>query len=335
MRTLAGDDFPALATILHPAALAERVLPGFGIGPPPIACRFFSNGFNHTYQIENAGGKRFYLRVYRRDWRTPADIRYELELLNHLRAMGFPAAAPLQHESGAYCYPIAAPEGTRYAAAFAEAPGPETSYAERPAEMAAQYGRSVAEMHNALEGFSSRHERFRLDLAHFIDRPLARVEPFLAHRPADWAFVQSFGERLRMGILALPAEELEQGACHGDLQGYHAKVGADGRLTFYDFDCGGYGFRAYDLAVFLWCCRLEDAVETRWPHYLGAYRLTRRISDLDLRAVPLFVCARYLWHIGVHAQNAPDWGAGFLDDAYYDTHLGRLREAAADYLPEV
>ena len=43
---------------------------------------------------------------------------------------------------------------------------------------------------------------------------------------------------------------------HGDLQGYHANVGPDGMLTFFDFDCGGYGYRAYDLAVFVWCCRL-------------------------------------------------------------------------------
>jgi Ser/Thr protein kinase RdoA (MazF antagonist) len=144
--------------------------------------------------------------------------------------------------------------------------------------------------------------------------------------------MQWFAGRLRERIEALPVSALERGVCHGDLQGYHAKAGVAGRLTFYDFDCGGYGFRAYDLAVFLWCCRLEEAVEARWLPFLQGYGQTRQISELDVEAVPLFVCARYLWHVGVHAQNAPEWGAGFLDDDYFDTHLGRLHTAANDYL---
>jgi len=137
---------------------------------------------------------------------------------------------------------------------------------------------------------------------------------------------------VRKEILALPADELEMGVCHGDLQGYHAKVGLNGTLSFYDFDCGGYGFQAYDLAVFLWCCRLEDAVETRWAAFLTSYQETRFLPKLDKMAVPLFVCCRYLWHMGVHTQNSPDWGISFLNDKYFDTHLKRLRAAEKDYL---
>jgi hypothetical protein len=65
---------------------------------------------------------------------------------------------------------------------------------------------------------------------------------------------------------------------------------------------------------------------------LSGYREMRSINDLDVQAVPLFVCCRYLWHMGVHTQNSPDWGIGFLNDAYFDTHLKRLREAEEDYL---
>jgi Ser/Thr protein kinase RdoA (MazF antagonist) len=65
-------------------------------------------------------------------------------------------------------------------------------------------------------------------------------------------------------------------------------------MTFFDFDCGGYGYRTYDLAVFLWCCRLEDAIAARWDSFLSGYRETRLIRDLDLLAIPLFVCMRYL-----------------------------------------
>jgi Ser/Thr protein kinase RdoA (MazF antagonist) len=187
-------------------------------------------------------------------------------------------------------------------------------------------------MHNALDDFSSPHARFHKDIEHFIDKPLGNIQPFLAHRPDDWAYLQKFAETLRQQIMALPAGALEQGVCHGDLQGYHANFARDGILTFFDFDCGGYGYRAYDLAVFLWCCRLEKAVDARWKPFLNAYRETRGVQDLDVQAVPLFVCARYLWHMGVHTQNAPDWGCGWLNNAYFDQRIAQLKQAESDYL---
>jgi Ser/Thr protein kinase RdoA (MazF antagonist) len=134
-------------------------------------------------------------------------------------------------------------------------------------------------MHNALDDFSSPHPRFHKDIEHFIDQPLRYIEPFLSHRPDDWDFLLKFAETLRQRILSIPAEVLEQGFCHGDFQGYHANVAPDGTMTFFDFDCGGYGYRAYDLAVFLWCCRLEDAVAVRWEPFLNSYRESRLIND--------------------------------------------------------
>jgi Ser/Thr protein kinase RdoA (MazF antagonist) len=326
-----SNPFPAIASILCPQALIGEVLPGFAVGE--IAeCRLYCGGFNHTYRVTAADGRTYYLRAYRRQWRTLADIRYELDLLNHLKRKGFPAAQPVPYKDGQYFCAVPAPEGERYLALFSEAPGREICYDHEPEAIARRYGQAVARLHNALDDFSSPHPRFHLDMAYFVERPLRFIEPFLSHRADNWATVRRVAAALREQLAALPAGELELGACHGDLQGYHAKVAPDGGLTFFDFDCGGYGYRAYDLAVFLWCCRLEHAVAVRWESFLNAYRETRPISDLDVRAVSLFVCARYLWHMGVHTQNATDWGIDFLNDGYFDTHLKRLRDAEADYL---
>jgi len=318
--------FPVISSILDPAALASEILPGFGVDGIS-ECAFYSGGFNHTYQVKTRAGSTFYLRAYRLQWRTLADVRYELDVLEHLKSKGFPAIRPVPYQDGQLFCAVPAPEGTRYLALFSEATGPEISYDHEPEQMAQRYGRAVAQMHNALDDFSSPHLRFHKDIEHFIDRPLRNIEPLLSRRTDDWSTLKRFAETLRQRILALPADELEQGFCHGDLQGYHAKVAQDGTLTFFDFDCGGYGYRAYDLAVFLWCCRLEEAVAVRWESFLNGYRETRAIKD----AVPLFVCARYLWHISVHAQNTPDWGIGWLD-GFFDEHLQRLRQAQEDYL---
>jgi Ser/Thr protein kinase RdoA (MazF antagonist) len=326
-----SEPFPVIATILSPEALIKDILPGFDVGEI-VECRFYSGGFNHTYQIKTEDAHIYYLRAYRRQWRTLADIQYELDVLNHLKRKGFPTVQPLPYEDGQYFCSVTAPEGKRYLALFSEAPGVEISYTQEPAKVARHYGKAVAEMHNALDDFNSPYPRFHKDIVHFIDRPLHHIEPFLVHRPKDWAYLQKYAETLRERLRNLPDNKLEQGFCHGDLQGYHAKVAPDGTLTFFDFDCGGYGYRAYDLAVFLWCCRLEDAVATRWDSFLNGYQETRSICDLDLKAIPLFVCMRYLWHMGVHTQNSPDWGIGFLSEEYFDDHFDRLRNAEADYL---
>ena len=234
------------------------------------------------------------------------------------------------YQDGDFFCAVPAPEGTRYLVLFTECPGEAINYDREPEKIARRYGQAVAEMHNALDDFSSPHLRFEKDLRHFTEKPLQHIEPFLRDRREDWVYLQQIIEKLRQRILAMPANELEMGFCHGDLQGYHANLGADGTLTFFDFDCGGYGYRAYDLAVFLWCCRLEDAVAVRWEPFVKGYRQRRIIDNLDMQAVPLFVCARYLWHMSVHTQNAPDWGVEFLNKNYFDTHLKRLREAEAD-----
>lgn len=323
--------FPVTSSHLSPDAIAAEILPKFGLGDHS-QCKFYSGGFNHIYRVTTEDGITLFLRVYRKYWRSQADIQYELDVLNHLHKKGFPAAHPLKTRDGAYYYPVNAPEGTRYIALFTLASGSEISYKSNPSQVAHRYGQAVAKMHNALEDFQSPHPRFQLDLDYFTLQPLNYIEPFMYDRPEDWLFIKNFAQKLRKHLMDLPVDKLESGFCHGDLQGYHANVSEDGTFTFFDFDCGGHGFRAYDLAVFLWCCRLENAVTDRWKPFINAYQTTRAIKDLDLQAVPLFVCARYLWHIGVHTQNADDWGIGFLNDEYFNEHITRLKKAEDELL---
>ena len=61
--------------------------------------------------------------------------------------------------------------------------------------------------------------------------------------------------------------------------------------TLFDFDSGGPGWRAMDLAIF----RVSNDDAT-WNAFLGGYRDVRAIDDLDIEAVPLFavMCRAYL-----------------------------------------
>lgn len=323
--------FPVQSSLLLSQSISTEVLPQFGLRPNS-KCEYFTGGFSHTYRVISEEGVVYYLKSYRTNWRTKADIQYEMDVLNHLKKKNFPAIQPVKTISGDYFYPVNAPEGIRYLVLLTLAPGILASYEQKPEEVSTQYGQAVAQMHNALDDFHSSHQRFPLDLDFFTIEPLKTIEPFLKNRPDDWLYIQNFANNLRQRIIDLPGFELELGFCHGDLQGYHANISPDGTFTFFDFDCGGYGYRAYDLAVFLWCCRLENAISERWEPFLNAYKSKRILTPLDERAIPLFVCARYLWHIGVHTRNTPDWGIEMINDEYLQDHLGRLRKAEEDYL---
>ncbi|MBN2046989.1 MAG: phosphotransferase [Anaerolineaceae bacterium] len=324
--------FPAIHSIFDPGALANHLETCYDLGSV-ARVEFYSGGFNDTYRARMQDGSTTWLRAYRLRWRTAADIHYELDVLNHLKQKNFPSVRPIQRRDGAFTQPIPAPEGERYLALFEEAKGRELNYDSDLPQRAQRYGQMVAEMHNALDDFSSPHKRFHKDLNHFLDQPLRNVEPYLSHRKEQWSYFQQFVEKIRARILALPAAALEQGVCHGDLQGYHVNVDGDGNWTFFDFDCCGYGYRAYDLAVFLWVTRLQadEIKEERWTHYLRGYQERRALNPLDLAAVPLFTACRYLWHMSVHTQNAYDWGCSFLNDAYFDNRLKQLKQLEIDY----
>ena len=147
---------------------------------------------------------------------------------------------------------------------------------------------------NATDAFSSSHSRFHLDLAHLIDQPLSQVLPFLAHREDDQHYLRTLAEKLRAGLSRLPSVQLDYGVCHGDCHGRNAHVMADNTIvTFFDFDCGGPGWRAYDLAVFRWGCARAQR-DDRWELFLRGYQERRHLRALDLHAIPWMVAVKYL-----------------------------------------
>jgi Ser/Thr protein kinase RdoA (MazF antagonist) len=107
-----------------------------------------------------------------------------------------------------------------------------------------------------------------LDVDFLYRQTIKPVRPYLLQRPEDWAFLQTYAERFYQTLSDWPPSVLDWGFCHADLHGYHAHVDADGKMTFFDFDCCGPGFRAYDLAVFRWVSRLKESGSVWWEPYL-------------------------------------------------------------------
>ena len=270
-----ASTFPVTNSILSANAIVTDILvPCYGLSPK-TTCRFHNFGLNDTFMVE-APEAKYVFRVYRPDWRSTADIGYELDALEHLASKGVSVSTVVPRLDSKRITTVVTPEGKRPAAMFTFAPGRELEVDETDS---ADFGRSCALMHTATDGFVSRHRRLKLDLNHLLDQPLASVRPHLAHRSKDWEFIRELAGRLRQRIHAIEPSSLDMGFCHGDFHGGNVHREGD-QLTHFDFDCCGYGWRAYDVAVYRWAGRYteREAEANRWNAYLKAYREVRKLS---------------------------------------------------------
>ena len=122
---------------------------------------------------------------------------------------------------------------------------------------------------------------------------------------------------------------LEIGFCHGDFHGRNA-CQKDGSFTFYDFDCCGWGYRAYDLAVFPWAFAIRQSaterIEAMGRAFLKGYARRRRVGVIDVDAIPVFVAIRQIWLTGLHIGFGDRFGWGWINDDYFDLQLKVLRD---------
>jgi Ser/Thr protein kinase RdoA (MazF antagonist) len=238
----------AYATLAAPS-LARFVADRFPFGPV-TCCRLLQRGFNDLYVAE-AGGRRAVLRLSRAGRRRTSDLEYEASLLAYLRSRGVPVVAPRCGRDGRYCQSMSAPEGTRFALLFDFITGREPE--ETPADAYAQ-GAVLARIHAETAGIAIPHDRFILDLEHLLHRPLAALCALLGDRSEARRYLTDLADRLHR-LVCDRAGALSWVACHGDCHGFNARFGAGGDAILFDFDDGGPGWRAYDLAVFLWSAR--------------------------------------------------------------------------------
>jgi Ser/Thr protein kinase RdoA (MazF antagonist) len=312
---------PVNHSVISSDALVLAITDLYDLGDV-MECRFFSNGLNDTYKIKTASEK-YILRIYKSHWRNRQDVLFEVQLLNHLNERDIPVSAPVNRKNGDFVIDIDAPEGPRFAVLFTYVEG---GYSDEK-EKCALYGEHVAKMHLAMNGFQSVHARFRIDLVHLLEQPLQPIRAALSHRPEDIAYLESLSTVLSNRINEL-SSSLDWGVCHGDLHGANVHF-HENSLMHFDFDCGGFGWRAYDVSVFLWAKvrgrGKEHFHNEQWDVFLESYQKRKALSEFDLTAIPLFVAIREIWLMGLHTGNSHVWG-GWQDDHYFNTNLQFLKD---------
>ncbi len=331
--------FPVRSSVLSPEALAERVLAGYAL-PAPRHCRLISRSMNDMYQVE-AGAETYYLRVSGHGWRSRDALAAELALVADLDARGLAVAPAVPREDGTVLVSLAAPEGERFAMLFAAAPG-EPARDITPSQARA-YGRLAAAVHTAADAAPTVYRRFHLDERHLLDEPLRAIRAAMEHvaggdgtcKGKDLDFLETVAERIRHRLNALPRTPPGYGLCHGDLHPGNVRFDAAGRPTLFDFDCMGYGWRAYDLNVFLWNAfgerRPKRWRESRWRAFLRGYREVRPPPrELDAM-VPLFLVARQIWLMGMDAADRSGWPPQWLSAEWLRDAVRPIRAWVREY----
>ncbi|HEY2708493.1 MAG TPA: phosphotransferase [Caulobacteraceae bacterium] len=308
---------PAYSTI-SASSIAAVVDQNYEIAPV-VGCRLFHTGFNDTYELEGANGRSYMARLSNRRFRGPANVAYETALLIHLHRAGVLVGVPLADREGRLWTTHDAPEGPRELAVFERLAGRGALVAgvrragkaddQTLADVAA-LGASLARIHLAGETFDGPPSLYRLEAPLMLDGPLDQLASAFGGALAEE--VGATAARLR-GRLDACAPSLSVGHCHGDNHAGNTVFAdaADGTVLagWFDFDDGGPGFLAYDLATFLWSLLLRsaagdvtDEVPPLWRVFIRAYRSVRATPVADVDAVGLLVAVRHFWLMGNFAS---------------------------------
>lgn len=219
-------------SLLHAEDLAQLVAREYAIAAP-VRVSLLRRGFNDTYLVTDAEGGRRVLRVYNREkyWiRSESDLRFELDLLDHLASAGLGVIRPYQRRLGDRLGRLTAPEGERCFALFTHAPGAPLYEGALTAEQWREYGSGIARMHRAMDTFRTSHDRYDLDERILIERPLASLTRYAnsGRAASDLAELGRLGKRLTGEIQRLRAVDGAWGVIHADLHRGNAHIDGDG-----------------------------------------------------------------------------------------------------------
>ena len=317
--------FPALYSRPSGQALQERVLSAYEIGAISF-CKLWNPGLSDIYLVQT-DEEKYILRVYSHGDHTQESVLFEIDALNHLYQKGVTVSVPLAKRDGSFVTSLNAIEGERYAVLFTYAPGGRFQRPSITKETYA-YGRTIAQMHTAWDDFHSGHSGYLLDVDHWLDSPLKAFLPVIADRPSEVSFLLQLVTDLKQRLAMLPLYALEQGVSHADLHGGNANITSEQIVTLYDFEGVGYGARVIDLAAFRWSVTRHKEDEIHWQTFLDGYTSHRPVSELSMKAIPLFVVMRHIFLMGMYANRLDVWGLNEMNEQFLDFHLAFIRACA-------
>ncbi len=280
-------------SMVDPDWVARLVAAEYDVGSPD-SCRLLYAGHNDTFEVA-VEGQRYAFRLHTRGkwWLAgESDLRFELDLLSHLHRHHIPVSYPLPRRNGDLLGSVQAPEGERFYSLFSWAPGdpPENM----TVDQAYLLGRTLAEIHVVADLHEPKHTRYRLDEANKLDRPLAELDQEIRNAsPDDAEVIGHYAADIRQQLAVFDPGPTGWGIIHGDIQDLNFHFDTDDKITVFDFDMCGYGWRAYDLAYYY-----TRSAEPQRSAVLDGYQAVRPLSDAEHAMITTFGRLAWIAHDG-------------------------------------
>lgn len=268
-----------------------------------IECRLFSSGMNDVYWVK-IGGKVFYYRISTSFDNRKQDYEEEIEAILLFARHDIGIVKPVIMTNQRYVSEFITPEGTCYGILFEELKdNPATGN-----EKFKRLGENLARIHQVSDEFLIALSRNELDFTALRDEPLNKLEPYLKDifdKESDYDYLCSTSQRLVEFVQSrIKMERPYYGFCHGDLHVGNVRFN-DNQPMIFDFDCMGYGFRAYDICVYAWnelYAQHKYLQSNEWKSFLAGYEQIRKLTDAEKDCIIAFIALRQLWLMGLHAD---------------------------------
>lgn len=317
--------FPVTYSTLSCGALTQQLLSQYEIGVV-LSCEFWRRGLSDVYLVGTQTGQ-YVLRVSHAHWRSECEVAFELELLEFLNQTDIPVAYPLRTVKGELWISIQAPEGNRYAALFIYAPGC-IAIGDLNVSQSNILGKTVAELHQVTPKFESQFSRSDLTLDFLLSQSMQTILPFMSEHHDDRSNLIHTADQLMAELEKHPIDFPYWGMCWGDPHSGNVHFTQDDRLTMFDFDQCGYGWRAFDVAKFFQVAiRGGVSIQVR-SAFLAGYQAVSPLESWELESLKAFTQVSHIWSWAIALTHAKVHDYCKLDYYFFNCrleHLKRLR----------
>ncbi len=322
--------FPVVYSTLSPQALVEQVLSDYVIASI-ASCRLWNRGLSDIYLVETEQ-EYYVLRVSHHHWRSQLDIEFELELLDFLHHNFLPVAYPLRTKENSLFVTVKALEGDRYAALFPYAEG-TVPVGDLTMEQSEIFGQILANLHQIGTKFCpSQHSVIlekltnkNLTLEYLLDNSFAKIAPFLQERQEDLKYLCNSINQIKAELSILPQQLPLWTTCWGDPHSGNIHFTEDNRITLFDFDQCGYGWRAFDLAKFLQVSLRAGLSRKMRDAFFEGYQTVQALTPEEEDCLQALTQTAHIWSwaININASMIHCWSR--LDSRYFTERLARLK----------
>lgn len=292
--------FPVRYSQLSPGALMTEISERYDIGIP-VECRFFRMGMNDVYLVRTEN-ETYFLRISPAGVYKLNDYEEEVAIINLLHCHDIGVANPIKCRDGSSIWSVNAPEGERFAILFPEA---KNQPSQDRLKCMYNLGVTIARMHMITDENNVKVSRPPIDLVQLVDTPKKLIKRYFVNRMGDYEYLCDSMDKLSQFISdTLPMTKPYYAFCHGDLHLSNVNINGEQPVMF-DFDTMGYGWRAHDLAVFLFNHTLQNEKfreSDSWKSLLDGYNSVRKLDDNELRALPAFCALRNTWVLGIRTK---------------------------------